>query len=155
MNQNFLSSRYITLCRFVYWEKSGHTDLHRGQMQTCLRPFLDVWSCAIGFHLCPKLSKVILKLCCKSAMALPSDITRIFIRLKMPFHCTITPFYFTLMDKKSTKGDFLQYRVKKHHSTLEMYTFKVMFLLSYLAYLDEALHMTKSPFLDIEISSTR
>ena len=37
------------------------------------------------------------------------------------------------MEKKST---FLPYHVKKHHSTLEMDTFKVMLLLSYLAYLE-------------------
>ena len=39
------------------------------------------------------------------------------------------------MGEKST---FLPYRVKKHHydSTLEMDTFKVMLLLSYLASLD-------------------
>ena len=34
------------------------------------------------------------------------------------------------------KSTFLPYRVKKHHSTLEMDTFKVMLLLSYLASLD-------------------
>ena len=37
------------------------------------------------------------------------------------------------MEKKST---FLPYHVKKHHSTLEMDTFKIMLLLSYLASLD-------------------
>ena len=40
------------------------------------------------------------------------------------------------MEKKSTKVDFSPYHVKKHHSTLEMDTFKVMLLLSYLASLD-------------------
>ena len=46
------------------------------------------------------------------------------------------------MEKKSTKkstnakSTFLPYRVKKHHSTLEMDTFKAMLLLSYLASLD-------------------
>ena len=37
------------------------------------------------------------------------------------------------MEKKSA---FLPDRVKKHHSTLEIDTFKVMLLLSYLASLD-------------------
>ena len=39
-------------------------------------------------------------------------------------------FFLHSMGKKST---FLTYHVKKHHSTLEMYTFKVMLLLSHLA----------------------
>ena len=46
------------------------------------------------------------------------------------------------MGKKST---FLPYHVKKNHSTLEVDTFKVMLLLSYLA------HDFKSPLLGIEI----
>ena len=40
------------------------------------------------------------------------------------------------MEKSRQKSNFLTYRVKKHHSTLEMDTFKVMLLLSYLASLD-------------------
>ena len=42
-------------------------------------------------------------------------------------------FFLHSMEKKST---FLPYHVKKHHSTLEMDTFKIMLLLSYLASLD-------------------
>ena len=42
-------------------------------------------------------------------------------------------YFSTLWKKKST---FLPYRVKKHHSTLEMDTFNIMLLLSYLASLD-------------------
>ena len=52
------------------------------------------------------------------------------------------------MKKKST---FLTYRAKKHHSTLEMDTFKCILLLSYLVSLDLA-HAFKSPFLDIDIT---
>ena len=45
---------------------------------------------------------------------------------KMPFS--------TFYGKKSRlKSTFLPYHVKKHHSTLEMDTFKIMLLLSYLA----------------------
>ena len=40
------------------------------------------------------------------------------------------------MEKKSTKVDFSSILCKKHHSTLEMDTFKGMLLLSYLAPLD-------------------
>ena len=40
------------------------------------------------------------------------------------------------MEKKSTKVDFSPISCKKHHSTLEMDTFKGMLLLSYLALLD-------------------
>ena len=47
------------------------------------------------------------------------------------------------MEKKST---FLPYHAKKNHSTLEVDTFKVMLLPSYLA------HDFKSPLLDIEIT---
>ena len=51
-------------------------------------------------------------------------------------------FYFPAKESKGfstksrQKSTFLPYRVKKHHSTLEMDTFKVMLLLSYLASLD-------------------
>ena len=56
----------------------------------------------------------------------------------------------TLYGKKSTS---LPYRVKKHNSTLEMDTFKIMLLLSYLASLDnKPRNDFKSPFLDIEIT---
>ena len=47
--------------------------------------------------------------------------------------------YFYTLWKKST---FLPYRVKKHHPTLEMDTFKDMLLLSYLA------HDFKSPYIN-------
>ena len=40
------------------------------------------------------------------------------------------------MEKKSTKVDFSPISCKKHHSTLEMDTFKIMLLLSYLGSLD-------------------
>ena len=40
------------------------------------------------------------------------------------------------MEKKSTKVDFSPISCKKHNSTLEMDTFKIMLLLSYLASLD-------------------
>ena len=40
------------------------------------------------------------------------------------------------MEKKSTKSTFLPYHVKKRHSTLEMGTFKVKLVLSYLASFD-------------------
>ena len=40
------------------------------------------------------------------------------------------------MEKKSTKVDFSPISRKKHHSPLEMDTFKIMLLLSYLASLD-------------------
>ena len=48
---------------------------------------------------------------------------------------TIRLFY-TLWKKSRQKSTFLPYRVKKHHSTLEMDTLKIMLLLSYLASLD-------------------
>ena len=38
--------------------------------------------------------------------------------------------------KSRLKSTFLPYRVKKHNSTLEMDTFEIMLLLSYLASLD-------------------
>ena len=41
-----------------------------------------------------------------------------------------------LVFKSRLKSTFRPYRVKKHHSTLEMDTFKIMLLLSYLASLD-------------------
>ena len=44
------------------------------------------------------------------------------------------------------RATFFPYRVKKQYSTLEMDTFKVMLLLSYLA------HDFISPYLDIEIT---
>ena len=47
----------------------------------------------------------------------------------------------TFYGKKSRlKSTFLPYHVKKHHSTLEMDTFKIMLLLSYLASLDNKPH---------------
>ena len=46
-----------------------------------------------------------------------------------PVHLNFSTFY----EKKST---FLPYHVKKNHSTLEVDTFKVMLLLSYLASLN-------------------
>ena len=49
------------------------------------------------------------------------------------------------MEKSQLKSSFLPYRGKDHHSILEMDTFKVMLLLSYLA------HDFKSPFRDIEV----
>merc|ERR1711993_137419 len=55
-------------------------------------------------------------------------------------------FFYILWKKSRLKSTFLPYHVKKHHSTLEMDTFKIMLLLSYLA------HDFKSPFLDIEIN---
>ena len=41
-------------------------------------------------------------------------------------------------------------RVKKHHSTLEMDTYKVMLLLFSLNSIKNLAHELKSPFLDIE-----
>ena len=59
------------------------------------------------------------------------------------FHLAIFPnfreenFFLHSMEKKGRrKSTFLPYHVKKHHSTLEMDTFKIMLLLSYLASLD-------------------
>ena len=40
------------------------------------------------------------------------------------------------MEKSRLKSTFLPYHVKEHHSTLEMDTFEIMLLLSYLASLD-------------------
>ena len=45
-------------------------------------------------------------------------------------------FFYILWKKSQLKSTFLPYHVKKHHSTLEMDTFKIMLLLSYLASLD-------------------
>ena len=45
-------------------------------------------------------------------------------------------FFYTLWKKCRLKSTFPPYRVKKHHSTLEMDTFKFMLRLSYLASLD-------------------
>ena len=44
--------------------------------------------------------------------------------------------FYILWKKSRLKSTFLPYHVKKHHSTLEMDTFKIMLLLSYLASLD-------------------
>ena len=44
--------------------------------------------------------------------------------------------FYTIWKKSRLKSTFLPYRVKKHHSTLEMDTFKGMLLFSYLASLD-------------------
>ena len=40
------------------------------------------------------------------------------------------------MEKSRLKSTFLPYHAKEHHSTLEMDTFEIMLLLSYLASLD-------------------
>ena len=70
---------------------------------------------------------------------------------KMAFHCKnssvdlefcfsqkLFQIFYTIWKKKSTKVDFSPYRGKKHHSTLEMDTFKgMLLLLSYLASLDK------------------
>ena len=40
------------------------------------------------------------------------------------------------VEKYGLKSTFLPYRVKKHHSTLEIDTFEIKLLLSYLAPLD-------------------
>ena len=45
-------------------------------------------------------------------------------------------FFYTLWKTSRLKSTFPPYRVKKHHSKLEMDTFKVMLLLSYIASLD-------------------
>ena len=45
-------------------------------------------------------------------------------------------FFYILWKTSRLKSTFLPYHVKKHHSTLEMDTFKGMLLLSYLASLD-------------------
>ena len=45
-------------------------------------------------------------------------------------------FFYILWKKSRLKSTFRPYHVKKHHSTLEMDTFKIMLLLSYLASLD-------------------
>ena len=42
-------------------------------------------------------------------------------------------FFYILWKKSRLKSTFLPYHVKKHHSTLEMDTFKIMLLLYYLA----------------------
>ena len=44
--------------------------------------------------------------------------------------------FYILWKKSRLKSTFLPYHVKKQHSTLEMDTFKIMLLLSYLASLD-------------------
>ena len=59
---------------------------------------------------------------------------------------TMIMFFYILWKKSRLKLTFLPYHVKKNHSTLELDTFKVMLLLSYLA------HDFKSPLLDIEIT---
>ena len=56
------------------------------------------------------------------------------------------------MEKSRLKSTFLPYHVKKNHSALEVDTFKVLLLLSYLASLDNKPHSCKSIFLDIEIT---
>ena len=56
------------------------------------------------------------------------------------------------MEKKST---FLPYHVKKHHSTLEMDTFKIILLLSYLISLDKKTsHMCVNLFHFVILEST-
>ena len=45
-------------------------------------------------------------------------------------------FFYILWEKSRLKSTFLPYHVKKNHSTLEVDSFKVMLLLSYLASLD-------------------
>ena len=47
-----------------------------------------------------------------------------------------TLIFYILWKKCRLKSTFLPYHVKKNHSTLEMDTFKIMLLLSYLASLD-------------------
>ena len=54
---------------------------------------------------------------------------------KFPFDLIII-FFYIQWKKSRLKSTFLPYHVKKHHSTLEMNTFKVILLLSYLASLD-------------------
>ena len=46
-------------------------------------------------------------------------------------------FFYILWKKSRLKSTFLPYHVKKLYSTLEMDTFKIMLLLSYLASLDK------------------
>ena len=59
------------------------------------------------------------------------------------------------MGKKST---FHPYRVKKHHSTLKIGTFKLMLLLSYLALLDDKPHKSQDSleyvYFDFKASKT-
>ena len=54
----------------------------------------------------------------------------------MPFDRIPKTIFYILWKKSRLKSTFLPYHVKKHHSTLEMDTFKIMLLLSYLASLD-------------------
>ena len=56
--------------------------------------------------------------------------------IKYFWKCKPKYFFYTLLKRSRLKSTFLQYRVKKHHSTLEMDTFKGMWLLSYLDSLD-------------------
>ena len=51
-------------------------------------------------------------------------------------NCAIILTFLHSIQKSRLKSTFLPYHVKKHHSTLEMDTFKIMLLLSYLASLD-------------------
>ena len=55
---------------------------------------------------------------------------------KTPEYLKVKIFFYILWKKSRLKSTFLPYHVKKHHSTLEMDTFKVMLLLSYLDSLD-------------------
>ena len=55
--------------------------------------------------------------------------------IKKSINFNICPFLHST-EKSRLKSTFLPYHVKKHHSTLEMDTFKIMLLLSYLASLD-------------------
>ena len=57
-------------------------------------------------------------------------------------------FFYILWKRSRLKSTFLPYHVKKHHSTLEMDTFKIMLLRS----ITNLAHDFKSSFLDIEIT---
>ena len=66
----------------------------------------------------------------------PLGSIHVFILLWLPNIITDKNVFHTLWKKSRLKSTYLPYRVKKHHSTLEMDTFKIMLLLSYLASLD-------------------